>query len=64
VPKLDIWGDWPSTGNTTVSSYTSTTMPSSKVPKKLSPMQKRIAELEQQIADKNKTIGALLFLHR
>jgi hypothetical protein len=47
----------------TVCNYTYT-MPSSKAPKKLSPEQKHIAELEKQIAHQNKTIGALLFLHR
>jgi hypothetical protein len=34
-------------------------MPSSKATKKLSPEQKRIAELERQVLDQGKTIGML-----
>jgi hypothetical protein len=37
----------------------SSTMPSSKATKKLSPEQKRIAELERQVLDQGKTIGML-----
>ena len=37
-------------------------MPSSKATKKLSPEQKKIAELEQQIADQSKTIGTFCLL--
>jgi hypothetical protein len=43
-------------------------MPSSNPPKKLKPKRvaelERIAELEKQIANQNKTIGVLLLLHQ
>ena len=60
MPELDVWN---SEQLATYCNYTST-MPPFEVPKKLSPKQKRIAELEQQLAEKNETIGVLLFLHR
>jgi len=42
----------------------SSTMPPSKAPKKLSAEKMRIAELEQRIAEQSKTIGALVLLYR
>ena len=39
-------------------------MPSSKAAKKLSPEQKRIAELERQVLDQGKTIGMFWFVYK